>query len=458
MAQPERLLVGCAAGFSGDRLDAAAPVVDTMIEQGGPAFLIFESLAERTLAFAQLARRDNPDAGYEPLLDHMLRPVLAICLKHGIRIVGNFGAANPRAAGLLIRKIAQEEGISVPRIAVVTGDDVSGESCRAALDQALKENTAIESPSEPVSGEIVSANAYQGADGIVTALRDGAQVVVTGRVADPSLTVGPAMAHYGWREDDWARLGPAVMAGHLLECGAQVTGGYFADPGYKDVPDLFNVGYPIAQIDREGVCIIGKAARTGGFVTTQTVKEQLLYELHDPSAYLTPDAVADISQAVVRELGPNQVQLSHVAGKPRPDKLKVNAYYNGGWLAEGEISYAGPRAEGRARLAADILQRRLGHDLDIRVDLIGVASVFSDDRGQWLRGMADTGARDVRLRVAASHQDKTMADRLTKELNALYTCGPAAGGGVRTGLRPRLAMRSCFLGREHAPVSVEILD
>jgi hypothetical protein len=443
------LLVGCAAGFSGDRVDAAGPVVETLIARGGPAYLIFETLAERTLAFAQLARRERPDAGYEPLLDDILRPVLARCMAHDIRIVSNFGAANPLGAARRIAELACELGISVPRIAVVVGDDVSGPAHRDMLFEALG--------AELTAGEIVAANAYQGAEGIAAALRAGAQIVVTGRVADPALTVGPALAHFGWRDDDWMPLGRAVLAGHLLECGAQITGGYFADPGYKDVPRLHEVGFPIAEIAADGSCVIGKADGTGGFVTEQTVKEQILYEMHDPAAYLSPDAVADVSQAVVRAVGPDRVAVSGVRGWARPEKLKVNVYYDGGWLAEGEISYAGPRAEGRARLAADVLRKRLAPELALRVDLIGTSSVFSDDAGRLIGTLADGGARDVRLRVAAAHPVHAQARRLEREVNALYTCGPAGGGGVRTAMRRRLSMRSCLIPREAAPSSFEMV-
>jgi len=222
------LLVGCAAGFSGDRTDAAAPVVQALIASGQPAVLIFETLAERTLALAQLARRADPDAGYEPLLADLLRPVLGQCLAHGVRIVSNFGAANPQGAARRIHALAAELGLRRPRVAVLQGDDLSGPEHRALLQNAL--GTAM--PAEP----IVSANAYIGAQAIADALRAGADVVVCGRVADPSLVLGPALAHHGWALDDWDRLARATMAGHLLECGAQVTGGYFADPGYKDVP------------------------------------------------------------------------------------------------------------------------------------------------------------------------------------------------------------------------------
>ncbi|SCK58556.1 Protein of unknown function [Variovorax sp. HW608] len=443
------LLVGCAAGFSGDRTDAAGPVVDTLIArlEAGPAgqraFLIFETLAERTLALAQLRRRADPEAGYEPLLDAMLRPVLARCLANGIRVVSNFGAANPRAAARLVARLARELGAEAPRIAVVEGDDLSSPGHLALLREQLGAR---------MDGiRIVSANAYIGAEPIREALDAGAQIVVCGRVADPSLTVGPAMSHFGWRSDDWDRLGRATMAGHLLECGVQVCGGYFADPGYKDVPGLEAVGFPIAQIDADGGCTIGKADGTGGLVSEATVKEQLLYEVHDPAAYLTPDVVADISEAEVHAPGRDRVVLRGVKGHPRPSHYKVNVCHEGGWLAEGEISYAGPRAEARARLAADVLRKRLP-GLQLRIDLIGAVSVFGDDAGRTLAATADAGLRDVRLRAAAAHDDRAQAERLVREVVALYTCGPAGGGGVRTALTPRLNTLSCLLPRDAVPV------
>jgi hypothetical protein len=284
-------------------------------------------------------------------------------------------------------------------------------------------------------------------------LRAGAQVVVTGRVADPALALGPILAHFGWSETDWDLLAAGTMAGHLLECGAQVTGGYFADPGVKDVPQLADVGFPIVEMHADGRFVVTKAARTGGFVTRRTVTEQLLYEVHDPAAYLTPDVVADISEAELAEAGPDRIEVRGVRGHPAPPTLKATVCYEGGWLAEGEISYAGPNAAARARLAGEIVRARLrklelGH-LPLRCDLIGVASVFADDAGRWWeRSTQDNTAQDVRLRVASAAATRVDAEAVTREVLALYTCGPAGGGGVRTQVTPRLTSDSCFVPRD----------
>ncbi|MGD0410744.1 MAG: acyclic terpene utilization AtuA family protein [Verrucomicrobiota bacterium] len=436
------LAIGCAAGFGEDRTDAAAPIVETLIERGGPGALMFEMLAERTLALAQLDRRRNPELGFAPLLEPMLRPVLRRCLDHGIPIVSNFGAASPMSAALRIQQIAREEGVPRARIAVVSGDDLSDARGRELLRGHLV---------APADGrrELVSANIYLGAGAIAGALRAGAQVVVTGRVADPSLAVGPAMAHFGWSETEWEKIGRVTMAGHLLECGAQVSGGYFADPGFKDVPDLHAVGLPIAEIEADGSFVITKASATGGEVNAQTVKEQLLYEIHDPAAYLTPDVVADISEAEVIELEANRVAVTGVRGHPRPDTLKAIVLFAGGFLGEGEISYAGPNAAARARLAAEIIRKRMGGALKIRCDLIGVVSVFGGDRGDLCSGGAAGEAGDVRLRVAGVHTDRSIVQRLMGEVTALYTCGPAGGGGVRTTITSRLSSISCLIPRQH---------
>lgn len=427
----------------------ALPVVNTLIKRGGPAAIIFENLAERTLAAQQLTKRSNPELGYEPLMELEIRPILGKCLEHGITIVSNFGAANPRAAANRIIAIASELGLPRPRIAVVHGDDLSGpdgvELVRTHIGAAFEQS------------RFVCANAYQGAWEIAQAIKAGAQIVVTGRVADPSLTLGPAMAHFNWRFDQWDELAGATMAGHLLECGAQVTGGYFADPGSKDVIGMDQVGFPVAEIFEDGSCQISKALNTGGVVNARTVKEQLLYELHDPAAYITPDVVADITEAQVREVGPDIVELIGVKGHPRTDTLKANIFFDGGWFGEGEISYAGPNALARAQLAQDILQKRLGHLLTMRFDLIGICSVFNDDAGNMLATLPMPATQDIRLRVAAQHAELQAVETLLREVTALWTCGPAGGAGVRVSKRQRLSTTSCLIKRELVPAGFEIL-
>ncbi len=499
--------IGCGAGFSGDRTDAAAPVVRTLVARGGASALIFETLAERTLATAQLARRANPEAGFEPLLDLALRPILADCLRHGITIVGNFGAANPLGAARRIVGLAAELGLPRPRVAVVSGDDLSAAEHRPLLRRHLHDSlpeggrgrhatataadggrgkhataTAADGgrgrgASGPAAGSgasadaaddfdearFVCANVYQGAFEIAAAIQASAQIVVTGRVADPSLTLGPAIAHFGWQRDDWNALAGATMAGHLLECGAQVTGGYFADPGKKDVPGLDDVGFPIAEIAADGSCNISKAEDTGGLVDERTVKEQLLYEIHDPAAYFTPDVVADFSQATVTQVGADRVRLAGVIGHPRTATLKANVFFDGGWFGEGEISYAGPNAEARARAAMAVMGKRCGSDMALRFDLIGLTSILGDDAGRLLDstgagGLQSPGLQDIRLRVAGKHQDAATIERLLRELTALWTGGPAGGGGVRVTKRQRLAMRSCLLPREAVPARFNFID
>ncbi|NYT85910.1 acyclic terpene utilization AtuA family protein [Pollutimonas harenae] len=442
--------IGCATGFSGDRSDGVLPVVQSLVENSGHA-LIFETLAERTLALAQLAKNRNPELGYEPLLVDLLKPVLGICLHHHIRIVSNFGAANPLAAARRIKTLAQELGLRAPRIAVLSGDQL----VRTDQLDYLREQLG---PSHFDRMDIVSANAYQGAHEIAQALLAGADIVVAGRVADPSLVLGPALAHFGWAPNDWHKLGCATMAGHLLECGTQVTGGYFSVPGLKEVPGMDNLGFPIAEIEASGAMTITKASATGGIVSEQTVKEQLLYEVHDPAAYLTPDVTADISQVKVEQTAPDIVRVGGITGHQRPDTLKVNICHHGGWLAEAEISYAGVQAEARARQAADVVIKRLGQRMQLRADLIGVVSILGDDHGEYLRQHSPSAARDVRLRIAGTHAQKEIAEGVLREVTALYTCGPAGGGGVRTSLRPRLNSVSSHIPRDLAPANWRFLE
>jgi hypothetical protein len=437
----EVVRIGCAAGFAGDRGDASLPILAELARHSGPRFLMFETLAERTLALCQLEKRRDRSRGYSPALERMLPNALGPALRAGVRIVGNFGGANPGAAALRIAEWAREAGFPQARIAVVEGDDLS-ESFTAAELQA-RETAGRVLDGDP---QVVAANVYLGAEGIAQAFDAGADVVVTGRVADPSLALGPLVHAHGWDWTDWRRLAAGTLAGHLLECGAQVTGGYFADPGVKDVPDFDEVGYPIAEIAASGEMVVTKPAGTGGLVDRRTVTEQILYEVHDPAAYLTPDVVLDVTDVELAEDGRDRMRVTRAAGKPRPDTLKATVFIESGFLGEAEISYAGPNARARARLAADAVTKRLRRrapELAMRVDAIGVDSIFGN-----LPQPGDAAPAEVRLRFAAQDADRARIALMLDEVESLYCAGPAGGAGVRRYLTPRLASASCLIERE----------
>lgn len=448
--------IGCGAGFAGDRWDAAVPIVATLATREGPRYLMYETLAERTLALAQQAKIENPGSGYSPYLERILRPVLADAKAAGIRVVSNFGAANPSAGAKRILEMAAEEGVSGLRVAVVEGDDLSA----VMSESDIRGHKAVEGLAMP-DGKMVAANVYLGAQAIADALAMGADVVVVGRCADPALALGPLIHEHGWSMDDLDRLAAGTMCGHLLECGAQVTGGYFADPGYKDVPDFGHVGFPIASVEADGTVTIGKADGTGGLVSHRTVKEQLLYEVHDPANYLTPDVVLDITGLAIEEVGPDRVRITGARGKQRPDTLKATVSFEGGWLGEGEITYAGPNARRRAELAIEALRTRvrdLGTNWPLRFDLIGTVSTFDGDGGD-LRAASDWNADgEYRVRMATKGPDKQMAQWIADEVLSLYCSGPAGGGGVRHRIVPQITTASILVDRAKVSATARLVE
>jgi hypothetical protein len=287
----------------------------------------------------------------------------------------------------------------------------------------------------------------------VEALAQGADVIITGRVADPALFLAPLIHEFGWAMDDWHRLGQGTLAGHLLECAGQVSGGYFADPGYKDVAGLARLGFPIGEVAEDGSVVITKVAGSGGQVTPATCKEQLLYEIHDPASYLTPDVVADFSAATVQEIGPDRVLVQGATGRARPDTLKVSIGYIDSYIGEGQISYAGPGALARGRLAQAIVAERLQLSAvafdEIRYDLLGVDAIH----GAALSAQSSE-PYEVRLRVSARSGSMREAIRIGNEVETLYTCGPAAGGGVTKTAKEVVAVQSCLLPREQVSTTV----
>ncbi len=439
--------IGTGAGFSGDRIEPAVELA----ERGEIDYLVFECLAERTIALAQQAKMRDPSAGFDPLLERRMRAVLAICQEKGIRIISNMGAANPVAAAKCTIDIARELGLTGLRVAAVQGDDV--------LD-VLASDTFFIDEADCVLGDfekqVVSANAYLGAGGIVDALAAGADVILTGRAADPSMFLAPQIFEFGWKMDDWTKLGRGTLVGHLLECAGQITGGYFADPGIKDVPDLAHLGFPIAEVGEDGNAVITKLSGTGGCVTEATCKEQLLYEVHDPKRYIQPDVVADFSAVKIAEIGPDRVAISGGNGLPKTGSLKVSIGYVDSCVGEGQISYAGPGAVARGRLALDILHQRLElaniPSQEIRGELIGVNSVVPES----------TTSRDdpeeVRLRFVVRTNDLASAARIGEEVESLYLNGPAGGGGVTKSTREIVAIVSGLLGEEHLKTHFEMME
>lgn len=428
--------IGSGAGYSGDRIEPAVELA----EKGNIHYLGFECLAERTIAIDQQAKMADPSKGYDPLLAERMLAVLPACAAHGIKLITNMGAANPVSAGERVKEVARSLGLSKLKIATVTGDDVLNAVKNG--DYVIEETrVAVKS----IAGKVVSANAYLGAEPIVEALAHGADVVITGRVADPALFIAPLIHEFGFAMTDYRMLGKITVAGHLLECAGQITGGYFADPGYKDVPDLARLGFPIAEVGEDGNFVITKVPSAGGKVTTATCKEQLLYELHDPHAYITPDVVADFSQVKMKPIGPDCVQVEGGTGRPRTDTLKVSIGYIDSYIGEGQISYAGPGAVERGRLALAIVKERLqltGVKLtELRCDLIGIDSIF----GPQLSG--NSVPREVRIRVAGRTDNMKEAVRVGNEVESLYTNGPAGGGGAWKSARQVVAMGSTLIAR-----------
>ena len=447
--------IGNGAGFSGDRIDAPGPVVDTLIARGGPAAMFFEVLGERTVALAQLEKRRDPARGYEPMLERLLEPILAKCARHGISIIGNFGAANPAGAARAIARLAERLGLGDLRIGVVEGDDLS-----ADIDLDQLEVYEADAMLDQGDNAMVSANAYLNAQPIVAALRAGAQIVVTGRCGDPSLALAPLAHHYGWTDKDWAKLALGSAVGHLLECGSQLTGGVYYDPGFKDIPDPANIGFPIAEVGADGRIVITKADATGGVVNLQVVKEQLLYEVHDPANYITPDVTLDFSGVTLLDLGGDRVEVLGVRGKPAPERLKATVCFEGGWLGEGEISLAGPNCLARAKSVAEVLLERLRRrklKVQVRVDLIGIASVHDDDSGTLWRSYTGPEPADIRVRLAVAGAEQDDVDQAAREVLALLCCGPAGSGGARWRTTQRIRTQSYLVPRAsvHPRVSVK---
>ena len=446
----KHIRIGSGAGFAGDRLEPALE----LIEKGNLDYIGFECLAERTIALAQQEKAKDQDKGYNPLLEYRMEQVLPMAWKNKVKVITNMGAANPISAAKKCLAIAKAHGCYGMKIAAVTGDDVL-EKLNAYQNTEIWETHR---PLKELQGTIVSANAYLGAEGIIQALSDGADVIITGRVSDPSLFMAPILYEFGWKEEDWEKMGKATQVGHLLECAGQVCGGYYADPGKKDVPDLARIGFPIAEVTEDGKIFITKVEGSGGIVTVDTCTEQMLYEVQDPCSYLTPDVTADFSSVSFVQAGPDRVEALGASGGPRPDKLKVSIGYKDCYIGEGEISYGGANCYARALLAREILQERITNIRklpvdELKIDLIGVNALYRYEEHD-----LPFSPHEIRVRAAARTKDPETAAQIGEEVESLYTNGPAGGGGAVKKVTEVLSVASMLIRREDAVPKITILE
>jgi len=438
MARP-KIRIGCGAGFSDDRIPPGVEIV----EKGDLDYLAMECLAERTIARESLDRSKDPSKGYTPVLRERMEAILPPALARNIKVVTNMGAANPMGAARVVRQNAKDWGCRDYTCAVVQGDEVT-EIMRQHPELPLMEDGA---PLESLLPRMASANAYLGADVVADAFRTGADLVITGRVADPALFLGPMLHAFGWSYDDYEKLANGTLAGHLLECSGQLTGGCFADPGKKEVDDLAGLGYPLCDVWADGRVEVSKTPGSGGRLDVATCTEQLLYEMHDPTAYITPDCVLDASAVTFRQVEKDRVAFAGVKGKPRTATYKVVVGYFDGYMGSGEMGFAGHNALARAKLGIEVVKERLRRRglsyEEMRIDLIGMNSLHGNN--------ADLAPEpyEVRLRIAARTPDRKAAEAVGAEVRSLHMQGPTgAGGGINFGARQILAVKSVLIPRE----------
>lgn len=410
----EVVRIGAGSAWWGDRIEPAR----LNAEQGDLDYLCFETMAEATISAAQVRKRRDPSfPGYDTYLDDRMQAVLPGCLARGTKIITNQGWINPDGAAERIVHWLRHFGAKGVKVAAVNGSLITDRVL--ALTDTIMENGR---PTSTLADTLVSAEAYLGAEPIVAALKAGAQIVVSGRVADPSIFMAPMMYEFGWDALDHLRLGRGNGLGHLMECGAQVTGGYFADPGFKDVPDPWNFAFPIVEVEPDGSAVLTKVAGSGGAVNLMTVKEQMLYEVHDPANYLTPDVVVDFTTTRLEQVGPDRVRVTNISGKPRTPTLKVSIGCTEGFIGEDMFFYAGPGALARARLAKKVLEERFRivklDAEEIRIDFLGMNAIHG--------AMTPKDAPEpyeIAVRVAARTRTREEAIKVGREVDGMAVSG-----------------------------------
>lgn len=428
----EKVRVASGQGFWGDLLTAPVDQV-----RGGPIdYLMLDYLAEVTMSIMQKQRSRDPNAGYAKDFVQLMHEILPDCVEKNIKVLSNAGGVNVTGCAEAIRATAKDLGLGGKvKIGVVTGDDVLGRLDEFADKGIEIKNMETGEPLSDIRDKIQAANVYLGAGGLVEALDRGAQIVVGGRLTDTGLTLAPLMHEFGWKFDDWDKISAGTIAGHIIECGAQASGGN-CQYNWQDIPDLANVGFPIIEATPNGEFLVTKHDGTGGLVSVQSVKEQLLYEMGDPKAYITPDVVADFSSIHVASAGPNRVKVFGIEGNPNTEFYKVSIAYSAGWKAVGTLVYAYPDAYQKAKAADQILRARLER-LGLKFDLILTEFVGVNATHGHLAGEPAPDIPEVQLRFGVRGQSKEAVERFTKELAPLILTGPPAVTGFAGG-RPKV--------------------
>ena len=444
---PQAVRIGNAHGFWGDRLEAAA---EMLALEPALDYLTLDFLAEVSMAILASQRERGERIGYARDFVDIVTSLVPYWRSGGkCRVITNAGGLDPVACGRACQEALERAGCPERKIAIVTGDDVLGrlqEIATAGADAELTRNLDTGEPVSTVSDRLITANAYLGAQSIAAALAEGADLVITGRVADPSLTVGPCVHHFGWNWNDWDRLAGATVAGHLIECGTQVTGGIFTD--WLNVPHLDRIGFPIAEVAADGSCVVTKPRGSGGCVTESTVKEQLLYEIGDPAAYLSPDVTVSFLSLNVAEESPDRVRVSGAKGRPAPDHLKVGATYRNGFRASGQLTVIGTDASRKAQRAADAVLTQL--------EAAGIE--FRETLVELIGGTGE--AIETLLRISAADDSRTSLDRFARALMPLITAGPPGTTGYAEGrpkVRPLIDFWPCLIRRELVPYELQLL-
>jgi hypothetical protein len=425
----ERIRVASGQGFWGDLL--TAPV--DQVTKGPVEYMMMDYLAEVTMSIMQKQKMKDPSLGYAKDLVPLMETILPVLMKKGVRVITNGGGVNPEGCRDAIFRVARKLGITGLRIGVVVGDNILDELDRLGAAGVELRNMESGEPLTSIRERLVSANVYFGARPIVEALEQGAQIVITGRTTDTALTYAPMIHEFGWSWDDWDKLAVGVVAGHILECGGQATGGNFS-ADWQSVPDLAHIGFPIAEAYPNGDIVITKHEHTGGLVSVQTVSEQLLYEIGDPANYITPECIADFTTIRLEQVGKDRVKLSGVKGRPNTDLYKVSMSYADGYTSVGTLTYAWPDALAKAKAADAILRTRLG-DLglkfdEIRTEFLGLNSCHGPI------AEIPEAVNEVVLRIGVRGHDRGAVERFGKELAPLILTGPPAVTGFAGG-RPK---------------------